>query len=302
MLTFFSIPKPFSGYISRLQRNAVRSWRTVCPDAEIILLGDDAGVGEMAAEVGAVHIPKVACTEWGAPRVDDVFRQAENRAQHDLMCYINADIILLTGFMESIRIVVGIPKSFLVIGQRWDLSVEEEINFQDPRWEEGVRKLVRESGQMHSPAAIDYFIFRKGLWPAIPPFGVGRTIWDNWLVLEARRRGAAVVDATGKIQAIHQTHDYSHHAQGFNGVWAGPEAENNVQLAGKPEYNFTIEDTTHVLTKNGVRLDCRPVKIKRHISTLMVLHPATAPAIKRIRGVYKFLIGIRDRLFHRNKG
>jgi hypothetical protein len=277
----------------------VRSWRRLDPEVEILLLGDEVGVEEMAREVRAVHVREVARTEWGTPRVDDIFRRAEDRAQHDLLCYINADIILLPGFLDSIRKVMNLQKPFLVIGQRWDLVLEEEINFQDPQWEKRIRDLVRERGQLHSPAGIDYFVFRKGLLPSIPPFGVGRPIWDNWLVLEARRRGAVVVDATDRICAIHQTHDYSHHPQGFNGVWAGPEADHNVELAGKTEYNFTIEDATHILTRDGIRFDIRPVKFKRHISTLMVLWPSTAPVIKTIRHVYKFLAGIKEKIFRK---
>jgi hypothetical protein len=297
MLTLFSIPKPFTGAIARLQRNAVRSWRALSPAVEIILLGEDAGVAEIAREAGAIHIRGVARTEWGAPRVDDVFRRAETAAHHDLLCYINTDIILLADFLGSIRRAADLTGPFLVIGQRWDLGLEEEIDFQESRWEDRIRALLREGGRLHSPAAVDYFVFRKGLWPSIPPFGVGRTAWDNWLVLEARRRGAMVVDATGGICAVHQTHDYAHHPQGYDGVWAGPEAEHNADLSGRPEYNFSVEDATHILTGNGIRPDLRPVKLKRHFSTLMVLWPSTAPVVKGIRWLYKLPARIKGRLF-----
>jgi hypothetical protein len=287
MLTFFSFPKPFTGPMARLQRNAIRSWRALDPDVEILLLGDESGVEAMAREVRADRIRDVARTEWGAPRLDDIFRLAESAARHPLRCYINADIILLPGFIQAVRRAADLTAPFLIIGQRWDLALEEEIDFADSRWHEAIRALLRERGRLHSPAAVDYFMFREGLWPAIPPFGLGRTAWDNWLVLEARRRKAKVVDATGYVDIVHQDHDYSHHPQGNIGVWFGPEAERNADLAGRPEYNFTIEDATHVLTKNGIRWDFRPVKFKRHFSTLIVLHPSTAPWIKPIRSAYK---------------
>jgi hypothetical protein len=299
MLTFFSYPKPFTGLVSKLQRNAVRSWRMLDPKVEILLLGDEAGVDEMAQEVRAVRIPEVARTEWGAPRVDEIFRTSDNAARNELLCYINTDIILLPGFLDAVRRVKDLKKPFLVIGQRWDLALESEINYLDLRWEDGLRELLRTSGQMHSPAAIDYFIFRKGLWPSIPPFGLGRTVWDNWLVLEARRRGAAVVDATNSIWAVHQTHDYNHHPQGIPGVWFGPEAKYNMDLAGRPEYIFTLEDATHILGKNGIRYDVRPEKIKRHFSTMMVLWPVTAPVVKGVRRAYKIFQGLIGSAFRR---
>jgi hypothetical protein len=301
MLTFFSIPKPFRGNISTLQRNAIRSWRRLDSKVEILLLGKDPGVAGMAREVRAIRVPDIAVNQWGVPRVDDIFRKAEAAATNTLLCYINADIILLPGFLDSIRTVTGLAKPFLLIGRRWDLEVEEEIDYADSCWVEKIRDAVQERGVLHSPAGIDYLVFRKGLWPSIPPFGVGRTIWDNWLVLGARRRGAMVVDGTNRIWAIHQTHDYSHHPQGVYGVWSGPEAKENERLAGEPEYNFTVEDTTHVLAQDGVHLDLRPEKIKRHFSTLMVLWPVSAPLIKSIRWIYKAAIGMGAKVFRREK-
>jgi len=291
MLTFFTCPKPFAGRMALLQKNALRSWRKLGADVEILLFGDEPGAEDMSQEVQAVHIPELARTEWGAPRVDYIFLTADERARHDLRCYINADIILLPGFLESVHAAAGLQRPFLVVGRRWDVSIEDEIDFRRPGWDDDLRRRARESGRMHSVAAIDYFLYRKGLYGGIPPFGLGRTVWDNWLVMEARRRGALVVDATDGVFCIHQDHDYSHHPQGTPGVWYGPEAARNEELAGRPEYNFTIEDATHVLTRNGVRFDFRPVKFKRHFSTLMVLHPFAAPVIKAVRRVYKFFQG-----------
>jgi hypothetical protein len=301
MLTFFSIPKPFRGNISRLQRNAIRSWRRLDPKVEILLLGDDPGVAKMAREVRAIHVPDVDRNRWGTPRVDDIFRKGEQKASNNLLCYINADIILLPGFLDSIHPIFGLAKPFLLIGQRWDLEVKEEIDFADSCWDEKIRDAVHARGVLHSPAGIDYFIFSRGLLPYIPPFGIGRPVWDNWFVLEARRSGAMVVDATNLVLAIHQTHDYSHHPQGAYGVWAGPEAIENRRLAGRPEYFFTVEDTTHILTQDGIHLDVRPEKIKRHFSTLMVLWPVSAPLIKSVRWVYKSAVGMCARVFHRKK-
>ena len=44
LITIFSIPKAFSGEIDVIQRNAVRSWRALGPDVQVILLGDEEGV------------------------------------------------------------------------------------------------------------------------------------------------------------------------------------------------------------------------------------------------------------------
>ena len=52
MLTLFTIPKAFEGHSGVIQRNAIKSWTLLQPQCEIILMGDDEGTGEAAAEMG----------------------------------------------------------------------------------------------------------------------------------------------------------------------------------------------------------------------------------------------------------
>jgi hypothetical protein len=50
MISIFSAPKPFiEPHIAVIQRNAIRSWKAI--GAEVILVGDDAGVAEAAADL-----------------------------------------------------------------------------------------------------------------------------------------------------------------------------------------------------------------------------------------------------------
>ena len=43
MLTLFTVPQPFRGEFSVIQRNAIRSWAKLDPACELILLGDEEG-------------------------------------------------------------------------------------------------------------------------------------------------------------------------------------------------------------------------------------------------------------------
>ena len=43
MLTFFTTAKPFRGQDGLIQQNALKSWKRLRPDVEVILFGDDAG-------------------------------------------------------------------------------------------------------------------------------------------------------------------------------------------------------------------------------------------------------------------
>ena len=50
MLTIFAVPKPFRGHIGVIQRNAIRSWTLLRPACDIILMGNEEGIAEIAAE------------------------------------------------------------------------------------------------------------------------------------------------------------------------------------------------------------------------------------------------------------
>src|SRR5712691_10486867 len=65
MLTIFATPKPFRGHIAVIQRNAIRSWTLLRPACEIILMGNDGGTADIAAEFGVRYVPDVARNTLG---------------------------------------------------------------------------------------------------------------------------------------------------------------------------------------------------------------------------------------------
>jgi hypothetical protein len=252
VITFVATPKPFTGHIAVIQRNAITSWTLLRPRPEIVLVGDDQGTAEIAAELGLNHIPIVQRNEYGTPLLDDIFAKAEAQASHDLLCYINADILLLGDFMKAVEQVAVWKRHFLMVGRRTDVNVTSSLNFTSPAWETRVRELVAQQGKLDGPEFIDYFVFPRGLYVSIPPFAVGRLKWDNWLVRRALSLKVPVVDATALVLAIHQHHDYAHHPHGVEGVWHGEEARRNNELAG-PRGFATTEDATHKFTAKGVK-------------------------------------------------
>lgn len=175
MITFFSIPRAFEGEFDELQRVAMSSWLSAVPGCQIVSLGDE-----------------LPTNEQGTPLINKVFEWAEKVAEFDMLCEISADIILGADFEQAIKDIQDIPGPFM-IGQRWDINPGDEP----------------ESAKLHSPAGIDYFVYRKGTIPVeeIPPFAVGRAAYDNWLVWAAINRwGLTVIDATNAITAIHVNH------------------------------------------------------------------------------------------------
>src|ERR1043166_8086561 len=103
MLTLFTIPKAFHGHNAIIQRNAIRSWTLMQPRAEIILFGDDDGTADTAAILGVRHLPRVARNEYGTPLLSDLFQQARDAAAYDVLCYVNADVILMSDFFPAVQ-------------------------------------------------------------------------------------------------------------------------------------------------------------------------------------------------------
>ena len=258
MITFFTTPKPFLGHIGVIQRNAIESWKRVHPEIEVILFGDEQGAADTAHRSGVRHVPEVSRNERGTKYLSPIFDRAQDIAQHQHVCYINCDIILLSDFRAAVERTVARGGRFLMAGQRWDTEIAEPIDFSSPGWESAVRRRVTAANHLRPPQWIDYFVFSRGLYYRnIPPFVIGRPGWDNWLVWHARYSGARVVDATAVVQAVHQNHDYSYHPEGEAGVWQGEEAQQNYALLEGGRCFATVENATHRLTPDGLRPNYR---------------------------------------------
>jgi len=242
LLTLFTSPKPFTNpHIATIQRNALANWRALGSEVAVIVLGDEAGAAEAAAEFGALHLPDVARNAEGTPLLSDLFRQAHEHSDSPLLAYVNADILLLPDFVQTARVVSQQRKNFLVVGQRWDLDVTEPLQFSDG-WDSAFKQRAQQQGKLHSPGGSDYFIFPHNAYRDIPDFAIGRAGWDNWMIYAARRNGWATIDATRDIFIIHQNHDYSHLPDG-QAHYRLPETFENVRLAGgRLITRFTLAD------------------------------------------------------------
>jgi len=244
-----------------IQRNAIQSW-TLLPDVEVILLGEEAGLPEAARELGVKHIPNVAHNDNGTPLISSMFQLARENSNSDLLCIINADIVLMPDFVEAARIVyfgglvaegVSRPQrdKFVLLSQRWDLDVTQPLDF-SMGWENRLRSTVSGQGQIHRPAGSDFFLFPLSTFhEVVPNFTIGRAGWDNWMIYKARKEGWPVIDCTPSVMIVHQNHDYSH-LPGGKPHYEHPDTNENIRLAGgEANTRYTIVDSTHQLTEGG---------------------------------------------------
>lgn len=275
LVTIFTVPKPFRGAAVKAQERAIQSWVNLGPECQVILVGDEYGISEIAERYGVRHLPFIERNEFGTPLVNATFRAAEVASDSPLLCYINGDIILTSNFLQAIRSVPLLK--FLLVGRRWNIDPAHVPDPSVADWEEQLLEQVKSHGRLFTAAAIDYFVYTRGLWPTLPPLTIGRAAWDNYMIYSVRVRHLPVIDATSTITAIHQNHDYSHHSGGHMGVWTGEEATRNRELAGGYRHLFFLTEATWVLTRHGLR---RPpmtgARLLRTFDTLPVFHPLLA--------------------------
>ncbi len=218
------------------------------PKPEILLFGDDEGTAGVAEELGVVHVPEVARNEYGTPLISDVFEKAQRLATHNLLCYVNADIILMSDFARMIERVSSWSEQFLIAGRRWGAEITEPWDFYRPDWEEGLRQYVKQTGTLNA-WGIDYFLFPRGLYSEIPPLAIGRGFFDGVLIRTALAVNAPVIDATSIVMAVHQNHGSGKpedaHAHPME-IWR------NYVLAGGCRHWFLFE-ATHKLTVHGLK-------------------------------------------------
>jgi hypothetical protein len=246
LLTLFSAPKPFTNpHIAMIQRNAIKSW-TLLRDVEVILLGEEVGLAEVARNLGVRHIPNVERNANDTPLISSMFRLARENSKSDTLCIINADMILIQDFLEAARRSRMRRDKFVLLSQRWDLDITYPLEFTEG-WQDRLRSTVHDQGSLHRPAGSDFFLFPRSCYTSIPNFTIGRAGWDNWMIYKARKEKWAVIDCTPSVMIVHQNHDYSH-LPGGKPHYEHPDTNENIRLAGgEANIRYTILDATHQL-------------------------------------------------------
>eukprot|EP00191_Tetraselmis_sp_GSL018_P013518 CAMPEP_0177586662 /NCGR_PEP_ID=MMETSP0419_2-20121207/5196_1 /TAXON_ID=582737 /ORGANISM="Tetraselmis sp., Strain GSL018" /LENGTH=485 /DNA_ID=CAMNT_0019076577 /DNA_START=340 /DNA_END=1795 /DNA_ORIENTATION=+ len=233
-VSFFACPK---GYDNKRtvpnEELAIRSWLALEPRPEVTLIEarEGSGLEKFCAKFGVrkVTLQPNDLTRLRAPKVRSIFKAGESSSPTDTVMYINSDILLPGNFMKVLDFVYSqFPaakhRDLMIVGGRTDCEntdlgterVAQELS------EAGEVDTARVEARMSSckPAgegAKDYFVFRKKFFQekagGIPPFAIGRGVWDSWILKIAHYKGFAV-DVSPVVVALHMNHDYSH-GKGF---------------------------------------------------------------------------------------
>lgn len=273
-VTIFACPKPFVGHIEIIQRNALGSWKLLHPRPRIILFGEGEGIAKTAREFRAIHVPKVKCSWLGTPLVSDIFAQAESMAKGRKMLFTNADMIYNQSVIEAINLADEKFEHYLTIGQRWDVDVDYEVDFQKA---EKLSESLRAHGTLHAPSGMDWMGFPLDQWGSLPGFIIGRAAWDGGVLSRALTARVPVIDCTSFVLAIHQDHDYSHIEGGQREAWHGEEAQHNRSLCNAEKLPWVIDvwHSTWVLNAKGVMYEKgKPLPLPKHVPQAQPSKPA----------------------------
>lgn len=242
-ISLFTCPKPFTGKFKITQRNAIQSWQAACPNSEIILTGKNPKFDELSQEFPQIF--PVQAKLW-LSRDDkiwmkSVFRRGISAALYGVQGYIDSETILL-GDLEKIVLEAKQKfRRFLLIGRRWRLPKLETFIFSD-NWAFELATKLKTEGKLCASNQIAYLIFSSDtfFWRDFPIFRLEGRLWEGWLINEAIKRKARIVDITPVFTAIHPD------------TKIGVENFKNCELAQR-SIPKTIDDAQYIFTFEGIR-------------------------------------------------
>ena len=263
---FFCYPKPWlqtPGFDS-IQRSAIKSWLCLSPQS-ITFLGSDHGTAEAATEFDVKHIPDVKLNEWGTPLVSSIFERIRAATKpDDIVCYINADILLDETFPKTLEALLkesltsASAEGWLAVGKRTDVDLAINEDHQpEPITVEDAQQLAAERGVDHGWAGIDYFIFPSQTYKFVYPFALGKFVWDQWLVGNAYRRGLWTVDCSETLLVIHLNSPWYLNGKPTRDRRAIHDSTEGIRNRGFDYYQKTILSGTHYatkMTKDGIEI------------------------------------------------
>jgi hypothetical protein len=224
MITFFSIPKKFNSEFALIQENAILSWLAI-KNSQVFLLGDEEGVDKFASKYGIEHIKNIPINSSDTPLLSEAFRIVKSKSLHDIIIYVNCDIIFTASLLNTINFISSRFQKYVIIGRRSDVAISKKIDFSNINWEKKLLSEYSNSMVLHSASGIDYFIFPKSIEINMPQFAVGRPSWDNWMIYYFLKMNYSVFDSTKINLVIHQNHE-----RGY--AIYGEESKSNFYLAG----------------------------------------------------------------------
>jgi hypothetical protein len=204
LLTLFTTWKASSEKYT-CHNNTVNNWNLLKPFVQPIMFTNEADLSCRLAKMGWKVLP-ISKEQKGVPVLKQMFLDTISTYNSTFYAYANGDILftdtLLITLMATLNSNINKSQSLMIIGRRTNVDNVTSTNAEN---QSTLMETVVSRGSLFTTWGEDYFITMKNFpWKDIPEVIVGRPAYDNWLVLDARKRGN-VIDATETLLAVHQT-------------------------------------------------------------------------------------------------
>lgn len=262
MLTMFTTLRPFTdAHAALIQHNAIGSWLALEPVPQIVLMGNDAGVADAAREYSLLHLPEVETNEEGVPTRSSMCQLARQVAEHERMCLINGDIIILDGFYKALKHIR--LQQFVAGGRRYNMEIHDKICFSHANWRIPLQNRLDQEGELFSPSAIDYVVYSRSISPSVlPPFPMNNGDWDPWFLFQHRQRGIPVVDLSRMVTVIHQNHQTPEETKRRRRKWYWEAGGMEItRQAGGLSSMITLREADYVVTSDGLERPPLPYRL-----------------------------------------
>jgi hypothetical protein len=185
---------------------------------------------------------------------------AEDAATGEVLCFVNADIVILPAFVDALRSAMDRFEWFLLSSRRWDLGFNSRIVFGNG-WGARMASCAQRFGRRHRPTGIDLFAYRGVRYGSKEPgFAYARRRFDSWMVWQVLHDEIPFMDAGGTL-LIHQDHpmpayhneDLTIHEEMMRNRRIHDEATGG-EVANFSKATWRLEDGEWRQTKYGKRL------------------------------------------------
>ncbi|XP_060083811.1 uncharacterized protein LOC132563068 [Ylistrum balloti] len=187
--------------------NTIRNWSEFKPFIQTILFTNEVSQTKEALRKGWDVLPvKIAAN--GVPILKYMYIDAIERYDSPYYAYSNGDILYSYSLIDTLRAVMNsslLPSDRLIMvtGRRTNVK---NVMSDEVRTVRDIEKTAHRRGKLFAVHAEDYFITSASYpWVNIPEVIIGRTAYDNWLVLNARQQNHVTIDATNTLVALHQS-------------------------------------------------------------------------------------------------
>lgn len=200
----------FTTWVSKVSKyvvynNTINNWIQLKPFVRLVIFTNESNVASYCLSQGWGVLP-VTASAIGVPILKKMYMDVIARFDSFFYAFSNGDILYTDSLINTLLLLLGSPhidKPMLVVGVRTNVknvSKEEAKTFQN------ITSVAKKRGKVFQVYAEDYFITTKSYpWKDIPPVVIGRPAYDNWLVLNARKKGHLTIDVTRTVLAVHQT-------------------------------------------------------------------------------------------------